>query len=337
MTTYLEKLIAMREEMDAIIAAVSADGSGSSIIAVVGKSKASKKPKADKPVKKERANAGMPTLHGAWTKHVLAEHGTKSAEFLAWRGERVEMAKRGELLFNAKQAMVINGKAKAGDPMSEADALRAAHIPWVTYWEEQHADAYAEFKSAWEAANPKESRVASSKTSQASSSDNEGAEGEAKQPKKRGAKKHADMTPEELAVAKAKRAASKALRAAAKEAEEAEERQGACMEPASPHTSAAHSAAVGGSGSAAAPALPEVEEAEEAEEPELEAMPFTHKKINYFRLGCMGSDGEPEWDAPGDLWKVNADGTRGAYAGILLSNGKIDTSAEVMANAPEVE
>jgi hypothetical protein len=103
------------------------------------------------------------------------------------------------------------------------------------------------------------------------------------------------------------------------------------MEPASPV--AMPSAAVGGGGSVtAAPA-----EAEEADEAEVEQLPFTYKKINYLRLGTKDADGEIEWLETADLWLANADGSRGAYAGVLLATGKIDNSPETLANAPELE
>lgn len=331
MTTIIENLQAMRTQIDAMIAAASADGSGHKMVVQLPKS--GKAPKAPKAEKAPRANAGMPTLHGAWTTHVLKEHSTESTEFKEFLSARIASAQAGELLYNEGHAKVKKGKKVAGDAMDEKEAAVGAHTVFVSYWKAQHADEHATFKAEWEAANPKESRVASSKTSQASASDDEHGESAAKQPKKRGAKKYADMTPAELAGAKAKRAAAKASKSAAKEAEEAEERESACMEPASPIASTTPSAAIGGSGTVPAPAT----EVEEAEEVELEPLPFTHKRVNYLRLGCMGADGEADWDDVGDLWMVNADGSRGAYAGILLSNGKIDNSAQVLANAPELE
>ena len=328
MTTIIENLHAMRAQIDAMIAAASADGSGAKMVAQLPKS--GKAPKAPKAEKAARANAGMPTLHGAWTTHVLKEHNTESTEFKEFLAARIASAKAGELLYNEGHAKVKKGKKTAGDAMDEKEAAVGAHTVFVSYWKSQHADEHATFKAEWEAANPKESRVASSKTSQASSSDDEDGESAAKQPKKRGAKKYSEMTPEELATAKAKRAAAKAVKSAVKEAEEAEERESACMEPASPIALNTPSAAIGGGGTMPAPAA-------EVEEAELEPLPFTHKKVHYLRLGCMGADGETEWDDVGDLWSVNTDGSRGDYAGILLSNGKIDNSASVLANAPELE
>ena len=324
---------ALRAKMTAIAVAAQADGLGDKLVTIPKSGKA-KAPKAEK---KERANAGLPTLHGDWTRHVLAEHGTKSAEFLAWRDERAAKARAGELFFNAEQAMVKSGKAKAGDPMSEADAVRAAHIPWVTHWQTAHPDAYAEFKSAWEVANPKEGRVASAKASQASGSDAEdGEDGSKPAPKKRGAKKMADMTPEEKAIAQAKRAANKAAKAAKKASSEEEEADEFAMETVV--STKAPSAAVGGGGSVAPAAAPEAEEEmlEAEEESEETLMPFINKKISYLRLGHLDKDGDPVWWEGGDIWLQNADGSKGAYAGQIQASGKIDASPAVMAAEPEI-
>jgi hypothetical protein len=340
MTTILEHMIAIHEQMALAIAAAKADGSGDKLmpIAAAGKTKG-KAPKAPKAV---RANAGLSTLHGAWTKHVTHAHGTGktalhpgvgSSDYQAFVATIVASAKAGELLYTDGHAKVKNGKKQVGDVMDEQEAVVGVHTKFVSYWMTEHAAEHAAFKAEWEAANPKESRAASSKNSQASSSDAEGEEGEegaAKAPKKRGAKKYADMTPEELEAAKAKRAANKAKKTATKAEEEAEERQSACMEPASAP------AAIGGGGSVAAAAPAAAEEAE-AEEPEVELLPFTYKKVNYLRLGTKDAEGEIEWLETADLWLANPDGSRGAYAGVLLATGKIDNSAETLANAPQLE
>lgn len=325
MSTIIDNLHIMRAQIDVLIAAASKDGSGAMPVAA-----ATKKAKTEKA---PRANAGQQTLHGAWTKHVMHAHGTGetalhpevgSSEYQAFVATIIAAAKRGELLYTADQSKVKKGKKQVGDVMDEKEAVVGVHTKFVSHWMTEHADEHAAFKAEWEAANPKEARVASSKTSQASSSDNEDGEGAAKPAaKKRGAKKHADMTPEELAADKAKRAAKKAEKAAKKTAEEAEERQSANMEPANPST-------VGGGGSVPA-------EAAEVEEAEFTLIPFTHKKISYLRLGYVDQDGDENWMDGGDLWKANADGTKGDYAGIFLASGKIDNSAEVLENEPEID
>jgi hypothetical protein len=319
MTTIIENLLALRAQMDATIAAVQADGSGSKLMPKAGKAKA---PKAEKA---PRANAGLPTLHGDWTKHVLAAHSTKTPEYLEWLAARIASAKAGELLYNEGHAKVKKGKKQVGDAMDEKEAADGAHTPWVGHWRNEHPEEFLEFKTAWEAANPKESRVASAKASQASSSDAEGesVEGAEKPaPKKRGAKKMADMTPAEKAAAQAKRAANKALKAAKLAAAEEEE-----AEDFSPQVvSKAPAAAVGG-GSAPAPAAEvEVEVVDNL-------IPYIHKKGTFLRFGHLDEDGDEVWDEGNDLWQQNADGSKGAYAGVLLSTGKIDPNAE----EPEVD
>lgn len=346
MTTIIDNLLALRAQMDATIAAVMADGSGSKLMPQMPKSKVAK---AEKP-KSERANAGMPTLHGAWTKHVLKIHGpgkeadhpkTGSADYQAFLAARIASARAGELLYkDATQARIKSGEKKIGDPMDEKEAAVGAHTPFVGFWKMQNPAAFEEFKAAWEAANPKEGRVASSKTSQASSSDAEAEEGESagKQPKKRGAKKYSDMTPEEVAAAKAKRAAAKASKAASKAETEEEEAAEFAPEIAPAPTSAA-SASVGGAlsvGGAAGGATPEAPAEEEEEESEDSLIPFTHKKVKYLRFGHLDEDGEGVWHEDGDLWLATPEGEKGAYVGKLQSSGKIDSSPEAMALEPDV-
>jgi len=309
MSSIIENLHAMRSQIDSLIAAASADSS-------IGTMPVQK---AKKTEKKERANKGQATLHGAWTKHVMALHDTKSAEYALYLEDRLAQARAGKLLYNETYTLVKRGKKSAGDPMTEDDAKRGAHIAFVSHWKSAHPDEHAAFKSKWETENPKAERVASSKSSAASVSDEE-SDGTAKQPKKRGAKKYADMTPEELAAAKAKRAAKKDAKDATKKTAEAEQRQESVMEAAD---------------------SPAASVAEEAEQPAEEDgddtfMPFTHKKINYLRYGSMDDEGEPLWHEDGDLWLANADGSKGAYAGVLKSTGKIDNSPAVMANEPVV-
>jgi hypothetical protein len=334
MTTIIENLLALRAQMDATIAAVQADGSGSKLMPSIAKGAKAKAPKAEKV---PRANAGMPTLHGAWTTHVLKEHSTESPEFKAFLAARIISAQAGELLYNDGHAKVKHGKKAVGDAMDEKEAAVGAHTVWVSHWRKEHAEEFEAFKSTWEAANPKESRVASAKASQASGSDAE--EGEAaKVPKKRGAKKMADMTPEEQAAAKAKRAANKAAKAAAKASSEEEEAEEFGMETVV--SAKAPSAAIGGGGSAAAPEaeeeMLEAEEAEETEQPEDALITFTNKKIKYLRYGHLDEDGEGVWWEGGDIWLQNADGSKGAYAGQIQASGKINASPEVMAAEPDI-
>ena len=323
----------MRQQLDVAIAAAKADGTGDKPmpIAAAGKSKG-KAPKADKPAKKERANAGQPTAWAEFSRQKRQEHKDACD---AWVAERVALAKAGELFYAATDAAVKDGRAKAGEAIPENKAKVGAHLTWVSLnFKGEDQSEWKAFEAAWKEAHPKGSPAASVADDASDAGSAEGSDSAQEKPtagKKRGAKKYADMTPDELAAAKAKRAANKAKKTAEKEESEAEERQSSCMEPASPV--AMPSAAVGGGGSvAAAPAV-----AEEAEEAEVEQLPFTYKKINYLRLGTKDADGEIEWLETADLWLTNADGSRGAYAGVLLATGKIDNSPETLANAPELE
>jgi hypothetical protein len=334
MSTFLEHLNAMREQLDVAIAAAKADGSGDKPmpIAAAGKSK-SKAPKADKPAKKERANAGQPTAWAEFSNQKRLEH---KDTVDAWVAERLALAKAGKLFYAETEAAVKAGRAKAGDPIPENKVKVGAHLTWVSLnYKGEDQSEWKAFEAAWKEAHPKGSRAPSvtDDASEAGSADDSAAAAPVDAPKKRGAKKYADMTPDELAAAKAKRAANKAKKTGEKEESEADERQSACMEPAIPV--AMPSAAIGGGGSVAASAAPV--EAEEAEEAEVEQLPFTYKKVNYLRLGTKDADGEIEWLETADLWLTNADGSRGAYAGVLLATGKIDNRPETLANAPELE
>jgi hypothetical protein len=71
---------------------------------------------------------------------------------------------------------------------------------------------------------------------------------------------------------------------------------------------------------------------------ELELIPFKGGGINYLRAGERRSgSSEPIWECGGDLWYALADGSRGAYAGLLKADGIIDSSPDVIANEPEIE
>ena len=334
MTTIIENLPAMRAQIDAMIAAASADGSGSAIVAIAPKTKGKAKE-----AKAKRANAGHSTLHRAWTKHVVHLHGPGkdamhpkdgSADYQSFMAARIAAAQAGELLYKDKtQARVKSGEKKIGDPMDEAEARIGAHIPFVGYWKDQHPEEHVAFKLEWEAANPKGSRAAS--VADDGSVAGSAAESDGTQPKKRGAKKHADMTPEELAADKAKRAAAKAAKLAAKAAAEAVERQSAVMEPASPV--AAPRAAVGGGGAEAAPAA----ETDAEDEVSDSLIPFVLKKVKYLRFDHRDENDAPVWDADGDIWLQTPEGGKGTYAGKLQRDGSIDSRAKVLEDEPDLE
>jgi len=183
--------------------------------------------------KKPRANAGKPSCHGAWTKHVLDRFPKDSTEQKEFMAARIASAERGEMLYNKEMAKVKAGKKQVGDAMDAKEAAVGAHMAFVAWWGEQHPQEQAEFKAAWELKHPKGASASGDNSDDAATVvDDTGAAtgaatgavggggataapaavpaGEATAAKKRGPKKMADMTPEELAAAKAKRAAKKA-------------------------------------------------------------------------------------------------------------------------------
>jgi len=270
--------------------------------------------KADK---KPRANAGLPTLHGAWSKHVIAAHcpkdGVKSEEFNAFLAKRVASAEAGEMVYTAGQGKVKSGKKAVGDRMDAEDAKGGAHTAFVAFWKTEHPELHSAFKAEWDIANPKDSRASSVAEPEEEEAE-EAEEAEVKPaPKKRGPKKLADMTAEERAAHDAKKATKKA----AKEVTEEVERVASVIAPVAP------------------PAPVEVEPEPEVAEDSL--MPFIHKKVKYLRFGHLDDDNKAVWDEGNDLWKLKADGSKGDYAGQLLASGEIDSSAEVLANEPAIE
>jgi len=185
--------------------------------------------------KKPRANAGKPSCHGAWTKHVLDRFSKDSAEQKEFLAARIVSAERGEMLYTKDMAKVKSGKKQVGDTMDAKDAAVGAHMAFVGWWAEQHQAEHAAFKAAWELEHPKGAAKAAGGTAEnsddaatvadeddtAAPSAAVGGAGSAAAPvakpeaKKRGPKKMADMTPEELAAAKAKRAENKAKKTSA--------------------------------------------------------------------------------------------------------------------------
>jgi hypothetical protein len=301
---------------------------------------------------------------------VLETHNKESAEFKAFLEQRMQDARDGKLVYNDTQAEVKNGKKSAGDTMDEKDATRGAHIAFVSYWKASHVDEHAAFKSEWEAANPKEARAASGGSdpsipsmlsvlrgrgiavneltnafllravtpggSSVASDSESTAEGPEKVAKKRGAKKDSERSAEDLAAVKAKRAAKKAEKAAKKAESEVEGRSALNMEPAAPAAPAAPVIPSGGGGEETQEqAAEESSQEAEAEEVEMSHKPFTHSKVKYLRLGYLDEEqGKMVWDEDGDLWLAQKDGSLGAYAGVLKSDGTIDNSPETLANEP---
>jgi hypothetical protein len=184
---------------------------------------------------------------------------------------------------------------------------KGAHLHWCSRYKLEHEAEWLAFKASWELEHPK-----SSATSVADSESVTEADAPAPVKGKRGAKKDSDRTPEELAVVKAKRAAAKAAKAAAKSVDEEVSRASSVLPAA-------------------------VEPVAEEEEVENNLLAFRYKKVNYLRFGHKDSEGDDVWHEDGDLWLASADGSKGAYAGQLTADGSINTSAEVMANPPEIE
>ena len=184
---------------------------------------------AAKAAKKPRANAGKPSCHGAWTKYVLDRFPKGSDEQKEFLAARIASAERGEMLFTKDMAKVKTGKKQVGDRMDAKDAALGAHMAFVGWWGEQHEAEQAEFKAAWELEHPKGTAGGTAESDDASTVVNDdstmpmigGGGSTAAMPmakpeaKKRGPKKMADMTPDELAAAKAKRASKKAEKASA--------------------------------------------------------------------------------------------------------------------------
>ena len=278
---------------------------GAPVDAVPTPSKVSKK--AEKAEKKPRANTGVPTAWSEWTELMNKEHQADIASYIV---QRVASAEAGTLVYTADQNAVKLGRAVAGEPVPVKKAKIGAHLSWLKAYKAEHEADWLAFQAKWQAEHPKSATASVAEPSE----DEDGEEvEEAKPAKKRGAKKYADMTPEELAAAKAKRASKKA----SKDAVEAVEREASVM----------------------APVVEEAEaevEAEEAEEVEDSLLPFTHKKLKCLRFGHKDADGEEVWDEGCDLWTQNPDGSKGAYIGILLATGALDNRPEVLANEPIV-
>ena len=283
--------------------------------AVAALSKTSKKsaPVADK---KPRANAGQPTAHGAYTAKVLAEHGKDSAEFKAYVAKRVADAEAGKLIYTADQGKVKSGKKAVGDLMDAKEAVAGAHIPFAAQWKRDHQPEWLAFKADFELAHPKSSR-ATSVADDASVAESAAA---SEAPAKKGRK---PMTEEAKKAAAAKRAATKAAKSApvAPVAEPAVVNDEAVEED---DVDVADEEADGES------SVTSVDASEDT------LISWTSPKgVAYLRIGHLDAEGDGVWNEGNWLWAKNADGSKGAYAGILLASGKIDASPETLGDEPE--
>lgn len=170
--------------------------------------KASAKVKAHKVEKKPRANAGRGTAWSAFTVKIQQEH---KAEMDALKLEAA--AKR---------------KAAKDAGLPVPDDTKGAHLHWCSAYKEAHEAEWVAFKASWELQHPKSPAILGSgedtsddaatvvdDEAHASSPAIGGSAVAPANTKKRGPKKLADMTPEEQASAKAKRAENKAKKVSA--------------------------------------------------------------------------------------------------------------------------
>ena len=285
--------------------------------AVAALSKTSKKsaPVADK---KPRANAGQTT---AWSEFTVLKKEEHKVAIEAYIAERVAACKAGKVLYTADQDAVKLGRAKAGDPVPEKMAKVGAHLSWLKAYNQAHPAEWPAFKAKWELEHPKGSRAASVADDASVAESAVASEASEAKPKK-GRK---PMTDEAKAAAAAKRAATKAAKSA-------------------PVAPLAEPAVVDDKAVEEDEVQLDDEEAEEedqsvtsvdASEDALISWTSPKGKV-YLRIGHLDADGDGVWNEGNWLWLKDADGGKGAYAGILLASGKIDASPATLADEPEL-
>jgi len=271
-------------------------------------SKTIKTAKPAKAEKKPRANAGQGTAWSAFSSKIQHDH---KAEVDAVKAEAAAKRKAAK---------------EAGAPVPED--TQGAHLHWCSRYKLEHEAEWLAFKAAWEVDHPKSER-ASAAASVADDASVAGSEAVKPAAKKRGIKKDSECSPEELAARKAKRAAAKAAKAGAAAPD---------AEPASSQDQVEEEAVV---------ELPAAEEesasVEDSASVKVDAAEdglidwVSPKGVTYLRVGHLDAEGDGVWNEGNWLWAKAADGSRGAYAGILLASGKIDSSPAVMADPPELE
>ena len=295
--TTLGELQALRQEVECRIAALIGPSG-----AVVAFAKA-KGPKGHKEPKEPKAKrASGPSAWGEWSKKVFAE---QKAEIEAYKAA-----------CEVKQGAHLKWLGAGGDK----NGVHEEPGPGCERFGSK-SPAWAAFKAEWATTHPKGSGASVSGAS-AGGSVSGGSDVEAEAPveppkKRRGPKKMADMTPEELAVREAK----KAEKAAKKTQEEDTAREATPFGRPEP-------ASMGGGGAAPAPvAAAAVAEDEEAEEVDL--LPYVIDGTRYVRPGVKDEAGTITW-ASGDLWfyKKTAAKNRGDYVGCVDDDGIIDSNAE---------
>ena len=276
-------------------------------------SKTSKKsaPVADK---KPRANAGHTT---AWSEFTVLKKEEHKAAIDAYVAKRIEDCKAGKVLYTADQDAVKLGRVKAGDPVPEKMAKVGAHLSWLKAYKKDNESEWLAFKAEFELAHPKGSR-ATSVADDASVAESAVASEVSEAPAKKGRK---PMTDEAKAAAAIKRAATKASKAAP---------VAPLAEPAVVDDKAVEEDEV-----SVADEEDESVNSVDASDDALISWTSPKGKV-YLRIGHLDADGDGVWNEGNWLWSKNADGSKGAYAGILLASGKIDASPATLADEPEL-
>ena len=299
--TTLPELQALRLEVENRIAGLI--GSSGAVVAFA-KTKGRKEPKEPK-----AKRASGPSAWGDWSKKVFAE---QKAEIEAFKAAS-------EVKQGAHLKWLGNGGDKKGaheEPGPGSERFGSKSAAWLA------------FKAEWDVAHPKGSSAASVSggSSVSGASDAEGEAPAAEAPKKRrGPKKVADMTPEELAA----RAAKKALKDGKKKAEEDTAREASPFGRPGPAGGGGAEAAPAAAPAAEAEAEAEAEEEAAEEEEAVELLPHVIDGTRYVRPGVKEEGGAIRW-ASGDLWfyKKSAPQNRGDYVGCVDESGIIDSNAD---------
>jgi hypothetical protein len=134
---------------------------------------------------------GRGTAWAAFTAKMKLE---KAGEFNAYMIERLAKAEAGQLFYTADQDAVKLGRAVAGEPIPVKKAKIGAHLSWMSAYKKERVDVWKAYETEWNASNPKSAPTSSAASVAEAESE---AESEASapivQPKKRGAKKIADI------------------------------------------------------------------------------------------------------------------------------------------------
>lgn len=277
--------------------------------AVASQSKTSKT-KAEKADKKPRANAGQTTAWSEWTVLKKEEH---KADIEAYIAKRIEDCKAGKVLYTADQDAVKLGRANAGDPVPEKMAKVGAHLSWLKDYKKAHEEEWLAFKAKHELDHPKGSRAASVADDASMAESAVASEASEAKPKK-GRK---PMTEEAKKAAAVKRAATKAAKSAPV----------VVAEPAVVDDAVVEEEGV---------SVEEDKDVVSVDAADDALISWTSPKgVSYLRIGHLDEEGDGVWNEGNWLWLKDADGEKGAYAGILLANGKVDGSKAVLADEPE--